>query len=312
MFIIIGLMLTGMLVGYLLRNQNLSRIHQVITLLIWVLLFILGIEVGGNEQIIKGLHTIGMEALILTLVGTLGSLIAAWALWKVLYPQAAKRKAAKPAEQAASREEQAAAGNALKGSFIIVGFFALGAVVGVAGLLPFDITQTDISFYALAALMCSVGLSVGNDPQTLKNFRSLNPKLIFLPLMTIVGTLAGSAACCLILDHRSLTDCLAVGSGFGYYSLSSIFITEYKGAELGTIALLANISREILTLLAAPLMVRWFGNLAPISAGGATTMDTTLPIITRTAGQEFVVVSIFHGFMVDFSVPFLVTFFCSI
>lgn len=160
--------------------------------------------------------------------------------------------------------------------------------------------------------MFSVGLSVGNDPQTLKNFRSLNPRLVFLPIMTILGTLAGSAAVSLILTHRSLTDCLAVGSGFGYYSLSSIFITEYKGAELGTIALLANISREILTLLAAPLLVRWFGNLAPISAGGATTMDTTLPIITRTAGQQFVVVSIFHGFVVDFSVPFLVTLFCSI
>ena len=116
----------------------------------------------------------------------------------------------------------------------------------------------------------------------------------------------------IFLSHRSLTDCLAVGSGFGYYSLSSIFITEYKGGELGTVALLANISREILTLLAAPLLVRWFGRLASISAGGATTMDTTLPVILQTAGQEFVVVSIFHGFVVDFSVPFLVTFFCSI
>ncbi|EJW93046.1 membrane protein containing DUF340, prokaryotic membrane [gut metagenome] len=298
--------------GYLLRNQNLSKIHQVITLLIWVLLFILGIEVGSNEQIIKGLHTIGLEAIILTLTGTFGSLIAAWLLWKALYPQASRNAQSPQMPQHATQEEQAAAGNALKGSLIIVGFFALGSLVGITGLLPFDITQTDISFYALAALMCSVGLSVGNDPQTLKNFRSLNPKLVFLPIMTIVGTLAGSALCSMMLEHRSLTDCLAVGSGFGYYSLSSIFITEYKGAELGTIALLANISREILTLLAAPLMVRWFGNLAPISAGGATTMDTTLPIITRTAGQEFVVVSIFHGFIVDFSVPFLVTFFCSI
>ena len=71
MFTIIGLMLTGMLLGYLLR--------------IWVLLFILGIEVGGNEQIIKGLHTIGLEAVILTIGGTLGSVIAAWALWRALY-----------------------------------------------------------------------------------------------------------------------------------------------------------------------------------------------------------------------------------
>ena len=210
----------------------------------------------------------------------------------------------------------------MKGSLIIVSFFVLGTLCGVFHLIPIDIVvDSKVSFYALCALMFSVGISVGNDPQTLKNFRSLNPRLIFLLMgltqlftgvLTILGTLAGSAAVSLILTHRSLTDCLAVGSGFGYYSLSSIFITEYKGAELGTIALLANISREILTLLAAPLLVRWFGNLAPISAGGATTMDTTLPIITRTAGQQFVVVSIFHGFVVDFSVPFLVTLFCSI
>lgn len=200
----------------------------------------------------------------------------------------------------------------MKGSLIIVGFFVLGALCGVYHLIPYDFTQSKLSFYALCALMFSVGVSVGNDPQTLRNFRSLNPRLIFLPVMTILGTLAGCAVVSLFLSHRSVTDYMAVGAGFGYYSLSSIFITEYKGPELGTIALLSNITREIITLLFAPLLVRWFGNLAPISAGGATTMDTTLPIITRYSGQSFVVVSIFHGFVVDFSVPFLVTLFCSI
>ena len=200
----------------------------------------------------------------------------------------------------------------MKGSLIIVGFFVLGALCGVYHLIPYDFTQSKLSFYALCALMFSVGVSVGNDPQTLRNFRSLNPRLIFLPVMTILGTLAGCAVVSLFLSHRSVTDCMAVGAGFGYYSLSSIFITEYKGPELGTIALLSNITREIITLLFAPLLVRWFGNLAPISAGGATTMDTTLPIITRYSGQSFVVVSIFHGFVVDFSGPFLVTLFCSI
>ena len=201
----------------------------------------------------------------------------------------------------------------MKGSLIIVGFFVLGTLCGVFHLIPIDIViDSKISFYALCALMFSVGLSVGNDPQTLKNFRSLNPRLIFLPIMTILGTLAGSAAVSLILTHRSLTDCLAVGSGFGYYSLSSIFITEYKGAELGTIALLSNILREIIALLGASLFVKFFGRLAPISVGGATTMDTTLPIITPYCVKEFVIISIFHGFIVDFSVPFLVTLFCSV
>lgn len=84
MFTIIGLMLTGMLLGFLLRKQKLSGIHKVITVLIWLLLFLLGIDVGGNQKIINGLHTIGLEAIVITLAAVLGSVTAAWALWYVL------------------------------------------------------------------------------------------------------------------------------------------------------------------------------------------------------------------------------------
>lgn len=199
----------------------------------------------------------------------------------------------------------------MKGSLIIVSFFALGVLCGLFNWIPSEWLSSDLSFYALCGLMFSVGLSIGHDPQTIQNFRSLNPRLMLLPVGTILGTLTAAALVSLLFSHRTTTECMAVGSGFGYYSLSSIFITEYKSAELGTVALLSNISREIITLLCAPLLVRWFGNLAPISSGGATTMDTTLPIITQCAGQKFVIISIFHGFVVDFSVPFLVTFFCS-
>nr|WP_296089155.1 lysine exporter LysO family protein [uncultured Prevotella sp.] len=200
----------------------------------------------------------------------------------------------------------------MKGSLIIVGFFVLGIIVGLCHFVPQDFLDSDVSYYALCALMFCVGISIGCDTSVLKSFRKVNPRLMFLPVMTIVGTLAGCAAASLVLGHRQFTDCLAIGSGFGYYSLSSIFITEYRGPELGTIALLANICREILTLLCAPILARYFGKLAPISVGGATSMDTTLPIITRASGEQFIIVSIFHGFCVDFSVPFLVTFFCSL
>lgn len=200
----------------------------------------------------------------------------------------------------------------MKGSLIIVGFFVLGIVVGLFDVVPQELLDSDISYYALCLLMFCVGISIGCDTSVLKKFKQVNPRLMMLPVMTILGTLAGCAAVSLLLGHRQLTDCLAIGSGFGYYSLSSIFITEYRGPEMGTIALLANICREILTLLCAPLLAKYFGKLAPISVGGATSMDTTLPIITRASGQEFIIVSIFHGFCVDFSVPFLVTFFCSL
>ena len=200
----------------------------------------------------------------------------------------------------------------MRGSLIIVGFFVLGIVCGVMHWLPDLNAWGNVSFWTLCALLFCVGVTVGNNTALLKSFRQLDPRLMLLPLMTIVGTLSATAIAAMALPGRSLTDCLAVGSGFGYYSLSSILITQYRGPELGTVALLANIIREVITLLGAPLMLKYFGPLAPISSGGATTMDTTLPIITRCSGQDFVIVSLFHGFLVDFSVPFLVTFFSTV
>ena len=199
----------------------------------------------------------------------------------------------------------------MKGSLIILSFFAAGLLLGVYRVMPASWLDYDYSFYVLAALMFSVGFSLGHQPDTIQQFRRIHSRVLFLPLMTIVGTWLGVVVIS-FFSERSVFDFLAVGSGFGYYSLSSILITEYKGIELGTIALLANILREIITLLFAPAMVKYFGKLAPIAAGGATTMDTTFPIIIRTSGKEFSVVSIYHGFVMDLSVPFLVTLCCSI
>ncbi len=82
MFIVIGLMFSGVVLGYLLRNKELKHINKIITVLIWTLLFLLGIDVGGNQEIIKGLHTIGIEALFITIAAVLGSVIGALLLWK--------------------------------------------------------------------------------------------------------------------------------------------------------------------------------------------------------------------------------------
>lgn len=200
----------------------------------------------------------------------------------------------------------------MKGSLIIVGFFILGIDAGLSGMVPESIIDGDLTFYALCALLLCVGIGIGSDRNIVTKFKSLDVRMALLPLGTALGTFAGSLVVSFILSGRSPLDCLAVGSGFGYYSLSSIFITEYKGAELGTIALLANIIREMVTLLLSPVLVKVFGPLAPISSGGVTSMDTTLPIIMASSGEQYSAVSIFHGFILDFSIPFLVTFWCTL
>ena len=82
MLVVVVIMLCGIAVGYLVRKKNIRFIHHVITVLIWLLLFLLGIEVGSNPHIVKGIQTLGLEALLLTFGGAIGTIIFSWLLWK--------------------------------------------------------------------------------------------------------------------------------------------------------------------------------------------------------------------------------------
>ena len=94
----------------------------------------------------------------------------------------------------------------MKGSLIIISFFIIGTLCGVYHLIPYDFTDSKLSYYALCGLMFCVGISIGNDPNTLKSFRSLNPRLVFLPIMTIIGTLAGCAVAGAFMSQRGPLD----------------------------------------------------------------------------------------------------------
>ena len=199
----------------------------------------------------------------------------------------------------------------MKGSLIILFFFCSGVLLARLGLIPTYLLEHDFTVYALWLLMLLVGISIGSDRRLGEILRTLRPRVLLLPLATTVGTFAGTALVSLFLTY-SVSECMAVGAGFAYYSLSSIFISQYKGAELGTIALISNIARELITLLLTPLLARHLGPLIPISCGGASTMDTTLPVITRYCGKDWIFVSIVHAMILDFSVPFWVIFFCTL
>jgi len=85
-------------------------------------------------------------------------------------------------------------------------------------------------------------------------------------------------------------------------------IAQISGETLGVIALLSNIIREITTILITPVLARYCGNLAPIASGGATSMDTTLPIITKFTGKEYAMISVFSGIILTILAPLLIIF----
>ena len=330
MLVIFAIIIGGIITGRLLSSWRLVFVSRMITVIIWLLLFLLGLEVGSDPAVVGGMATLGRTAFVIFACSVAGSICMSWLLWRCVRRRDAVPDgggAESPGLPAAAADfprgaagGQAAAGgdtrplsvwDALRGSLVIVAFFVAGCLAGLFSALPFDVAGSRLSTYVLYALMFCVGITLGNDTTLAGRVRRLDPRLALLPVMTAVGTLAGAALSTLLLPPLTAGDTMAVGAGFGYYSLSSIFIADFRGAELGTVALLCNVMRELFTLLAAPLVARWFGPLAAVSIGGATTFDTTLPIITQSAGKPYAVVSVFHGCVLDFSVPFLVTFFCT-
>lgn len=332
-------MAAGMVLGRFLRIKGLQKPIIAVT---WLLLLFLGLETGSDREVIGALPSIGLASAALSIGGVAGSCILAWILWKYMgenvgeaVPEAgqgARETGADGNLQAVSDGDmQAVSGGDLQevsgldmgtgrrisvwsgmgGSLVILGFFTLGIILGLAGLPAGQSIVHKLSFWSLCILMAMVGMSVGGNPELATSIKSMNPRIALLPIATILGTYAGCIIVNLFLGH-SIADVLAIGSGFGYYSLSSVLISSSRGPHLGSIALISNIIREVFTLLCAPFLARIAGPLAPISSGGATTADTTLPIISSCCGDKFVLISIFHGFAVDFTVPFLVTLFCSL
>ena len=331
MFKVIACMAAGMVLGRFLRIKGLQKPIIAVT---WLLLLFLGLETGSDREVIGALPSIGLASAALSIGGVAGSCILAWLLWKYMggnvgeavpeSGQGARETGAGGDLQAVSgRELQTVSGldmgterrisvwSGMGGSLVILGFFTLGIILGLAGLPAGQSIVHKLSFWSLCILMAMVGMSVGGNPELVSSIRSMNPRIALLPIATILGTYAGCIIVNLFLGH-SIADVLAIGSGFGYYSLSSVLISSSRGPHLGSIALISNIIREVFTLLCAPFLARIAGPLAPISSGGATTADTTLPIISSCCGDKFVLISIFHGFAVDFTVPFLVTLFCSL
>lgn len=195
----------------------------------------------------------------------------------------------------------------MKESLIVLLYFSLGVLAGRLDFLPSGALELvhEASTLAVYAMLAAVGLTLGFDVRAWRILRDLKGWVVLVPLVIVIGTFLGGLAAWSMLD-MSLRDVMAVAAGFGYYSLSSMLINQLADVSLGSMALVSNMVRELVTLLFAPLMARIFGGLGPLSAAGAAS-DTCLPAIIRTSGERNTILGIFSGMVLTIAVPLFVT-----
>lgn len=82
-------MIAGIITGvFIHRKDHLIKINdRLITIAIYVLLFLLGISVGLNKTIVQNIGTLGIQALIITAGAVLGSVLISWVVYRFFFKE---------------------------------------------------------------------------------------------------------------------------------------------------------------------------------------------------------------------------------
>ena len=181
--------------------------------------------------------------------------------------------------------------------------------------LPAELAETVVSSsdLVLAVLMLSVGISIGLNRLILRQLRCYGWNVLWIPAGIVAGSLAGGAVAAVLLD-LPWPVAMASASGLGWYSLAGVSVSsaagvlvgDLAGAEAGTLAFASNLLREMVSFLLIPLLVRKWNGYAAIAPAGATSEDTTLPLLIRYAGEDVAVIAVVNGLICSALVPVLV------
>ncbi|MFP6840695.1 MAG: lysine exporter LysO family protein [Acinetobacter sp.] len=183
-------------------------------------------------------------------------------------------------------------------------FIALVLGYGLAELVHYFNLNLSISTWNLLLIfMLFIGLDLAYSPLD----RSwLNWKIMLVPLGCIIGSLAGALLSSFIIKDINLKDLIMLSQGYGFYSMSGIVVTELKNAELGSIALMNDLFREIIAILLM-YSIGWRYPRSAISAAAATAMDVTLPMVKQACGNDFIPHAMVSGFILSILAPIAIS-----
>ena len=291
------IILLPLVIGYLIplhRPSALKLIARLLSWIVYVILFFMGISLAFLDNLASNLLAILHYAAVSVVIILLCNIAALMWLEQKMPWQNHHRQEKLPSRLAMALE-----------SLQLCGVVFIGFMIGLSGI-SFLQHATDASEYTLIFLLFLIGIQLRNNGMTLRQI-VLNRRGMIVAVVVMVSSLLGGIINAFILDLPLKTG-LAMASGFGWYSLSGILLTESYGPVIGSAAFFNDLARELLAIMLIPGLVRRSRSTA-LGLCGATSMDFTLPVLQRSGGVEIVPAAIVHGFILSLLVPILMAFF---
>lgn len=320
----LGITVVGYIIGSKVRQHKdkLSWTGKVQMVAITILVLLMGMRMGSNAEITQNLKTIGLSALIMTLVVMAFSIAAIFVTRKMMKIDRFGRLKGSEAEGQTEREtasddlpdeeqEEKKGGNLM--TVLIVIAVIIGMVIGYfiirdafsGNMGAFDEAAGLGIKIGLCLLLIFVGLDLGLDGTVLENFKRVGLRILAFPAAVIIGTLVGAAVASPFLG-LSLKECLAVGSGFGWYTLAPGIIMEAGYLTASAVSFLHNVMRELLSIVFIPLVAKKIGYIETTGMPGAAAMDVCLPIVEKSTRSDIAVYSFVSGVILSILVPVFV------
>ncbi|EOU1336846.1 lysine exporter LysO family protein [Cronobacter malonaticus] len=293
------IILVPLILGYLipLRKAGALRlINQLLSWLVYIILFFMGISLAFLDNLSANLLAILHYSAVSITVIMLCNIAALLWLERAIPWRHQHRQEKLPSRLAMALE-----------SLKLCGVVVLGFLLGLTGL-AFLKHATEASEYTLIFLLFLIGIQLRNNGMTLKQI-VLNRRGMMVAVVVLCSSLIAGVVNALLLD-LPLRAGLAMASGFGWYSLSGILMTESFGPVIGSAAFFNDLGRELIAIMLIPGLVRRSRSTA-LGICGATSMDFTLPVLQRSGGLELVPAAIVHGFILSLLVPLLMAFFAA-
>ncbi|MRT47439.1 MULTISPECIES: lysine exporter LysO family protein [Klebsiella/Raoultella group] len=291
------IILLPLVIGYLIPLRHPSALKLITRLLSWivyVILFFMGISLAFLDNLSSNLLSILHYAAVSVVVILLCNIAALLWLEQKMPWRHPHRQGKLPSRVAMAME-----------SLQLCGVVFIGFLIGLSGL-SFLQHAVEASEYTLIFLLFLIGIQLRNNGMTLRQI-VLNRRGMIVAVVVAASSMIAGVINAFILDLPLKTG-LAMASGFGWYSLSGILLTESYGPVIGSAAFFNDLARELLAIMLIPGLVRRSRSTA-LGLCGATSMDFTLPVLQRSAGVDIVPAAIVHGFVLSLLVPVLIALF---
>lgn len=187
-------------------------------------------------------------------------------------------------------------------SLINISYAFIALAAGFALFLCVDYFSLPLqlsTWHLLLIFMFFIGLDLAFSPI---DRAWINWKILLVPLGCILGSLAAICLYGMLYKQLPMQDLIMLSQGYGFYSMSGIVVTELRSAELGSIALMNDLFREIFAILLM-YCLGWRYPRAAIASAGATSMDVTLPMVKQACGNDFIPHAMLSGFILSVLAP---------